>query len=283
VSVITSLSYDHTQILGDTLAEIAREKAGIIKDGVPLVLAPQKGEARRVVQQIAFERSAPLVEVGKDYRFEALQHTLDSQSLRVWEDGHKDDAAAHLDINLLGLHQVENAATAYAALKVFARQALPVSEAAIRQGFAKAAWPGRFEVLQRQPPVVVDSAHNRDSALRLRQTLDDYFPSLPVVLLFGASEDKDINGIFAELSPRVREVVAVKSFHPRAIEPERLVEIAAQYGKPARIVTDIPEALETALSIVGADDMVLATGSIFVVAATQEAWIKYLEETSSAV
>jgi dihydrofolate synthase/folylpolyglutamate synthase len=99
-------------------------------------------------------------------------------------------------------------------------------------------------------------------------------------LLFGASEDKDITGIFAELSPRVQEVVAVKSFHPRAIEPERLVEIAKQYGKPAQIVLDIPQALETALHIAGVDKMVLATGSIFVVAATQAAWMKRLEKTS---
>jgi dihydrofolate synthase/folylpolyglutamate synthase len=281
VSVITSLSYDHTQILGESLVQIAREKAGIIKDGVPVVLAPQKEEARRVIQQIATERSAPLVQVGKDYQFEPLQHTLNGQSLRIWRDGQKDPAEAELEINLLGLHQVENAATAYTALQVFANQALPVDEAAIRQGFANAFWPGRFEVLQRQPPVVVDSAHNRDSALRLRQTLDEYFPSIPVILLFGASEDKDITGIFAELSPRVEEVVAVKSFHPRAIEPELLVEIAARYGKPAQIVADIPQALEAALRIAGADKMVLATGSIFVVAATQEAWIKRLEKMST--
>lgn len=283
VSVITSLSYDHTQILGETLAEIAREKAGIIKNGVPVVLAPQMEEARRVVQQIAIERSAPLIQVGEDYRFERMWHSLDGQSLRIWRDGQKDRADAALEINLLGLHQVENAATAYTALQVFDKQALPVGEAAIRQGFANASWPGRFEVLQRQPPVVVDSAHNRDSALRLRQTLDETFPSIPVILLIGASEDKDITGIFAELNPRVQEVVAVKSFHPRAIDPERLIEIARQYGKPAKIVADIPEALETALSIAGADKMVLATGSIFVVAATQEAWVTRLKKTSGVV
>jgi dihydrofolate synthase/folylpolyglutamate synthase len=121
---------------------------------------------------------------------------------------------------------------------------------------------------------VVDSAHNRDSALRLRCALDDYYPEMPVVLLIGASEDKDISGILTELSPRVSEVVAVQSFHPRAIDPQRLVEIAAQLGKPARIISDIPDALEEALRLAGNDRLVMATGSIFVVAATREAWMK---------
>jgi dihydrofolate synthase/folylpolyglutamate synthase len=271
VTVITSLSYDHTQILGDTLAEIAGEKAGIIKSSVPVVLSPQKEEARQVIKKIAAERSAPLIEVGKDYHFAALEHSLEGQSLRVWMDGDY-RREEKLQIPLLGGHQVENAATAYVTLQLFSQRALPVTPEMIQQGFASTFWPGRFEVLQRHPAVVVDSAHNRDSALRLRQALDDYFPGIPVVMVFGASEDKDIAGMFAELSPRVQEVVATKSFHPRAIEPESVVEIASRFGKSARIVADIPEAVEQALQLAGETHMVLVTGSIFVVAATREAW-----------
>lgn len=280
VSVITSLSYDHTQILGNTLEEIAREKAGIIKPGVPVILAPQKDEARQVIEKIAADRSSPLVELGREVRFSPIEHSLEGQSLRVWEMGNQSHSAT-LEIPLLGVHQVENAATAYAALQVFSQRALPLKDNAIERGFRQAYWSGRFEVLRRQPPVVVDSAHNRDSALRLRQTLDDYFPGYGVILLFGASEDKDITGIFEELSPRVQEVVAVKSFHPRAIEPERLVELAESHGKPARIVADIPEALDVALKIAGDQQLVLATGSIFVVAAVQEAWVEHYENTGS--
>jgi dihydrofolate synthase/folylpolyglutamate synthase len=149
----------------------------------------------------------------------------------------------------------------------------------IRQGFAIASWPGRFEVLRRNPPVVVDSAHNRDSASRLKQALDDYFPGLPVVMVFGASEDKDIAGMFAELNPLVQEVVATKSFHPRAIAAERIREIASQFGKPVKIVEDIPEAVEEALRLAGETRLVLVTGSIFVVAATREAWLARLANT----
>jgi dihydrofolate synthase/folylpolyglutamate synthase len=272
VCVITSISYDHTQILGDTLAEIAGEKAGILKDGVPVVMAPQKDEARWVIERIAAKRKAPLIEIDKQFSYAAGARSLSGQSLRVWHTG-QENHSIELSIPLLGLHQVENAATALVALRTFSDMALPVSDEAIRSGFAATSWPGRFEVLQAQPPLVVDSAHNRDSALRLRQALDDYFPGVPVILVFGASEDKDIEGIFAELNPRIKSVVVVKSFHPRACEPERLVEIASKYERPAQVIPDIPEALQEALRIAGAECLVLATGSIFVVAAVREAWI----------
>ena len=97
-------------------------------------------------------------------------------------------------------------------------------------------------MLQRHPPVVLDCAHNRDSALKLRLTLDDYFPDWPVVLLFGASEDKDIAGMFAELLPRARELIAVKSFHPRAIDPDMLQELAQPYQVPVQIIPEIVDA-----------------------------------------
>jgi len=282
VSVITSISYDHTQILGETLAQIAGEKAGIIKPGVPVVVAPQKEEAGTVIERIAAERSSPLVQVGGEYHYAPLSHSMTGQSLSIWRNGNE-KLATPLDIPLLGLHQVENAATAYAALQVFSQRALSLDDAAIQRGFAGTFWEGRFEILQHNPPVVVDCAHNRDSASRLRETLDTYFPGIPVVLLFGASEDKDIDGMMAELSPRVREVVAVRSFHPRAIDPDYLVEIAGRFGLPARIIEDIPQALDASLRIAGSDQMVLATGSIFVVAATRESWMKRLEAMSSQI
>lgn len=302
VSVITSLSYDHTQFLGDTLAEIAGEKAGIIKPGRPVVLAPQKDEARHVIERVAAERNAPLLEVGKDFLFAGLEHSVDlGQALLVWPaaaqaqadrylesagpstaSGEKPSLRAseaggerwplRLQIPLLGQHQVENAATAFSALQVFGQQALPVSRSAILQGFAQVTWPGRFEILKRRPPVVLDCAHNRDSALKLRLALDDYFPGLPVILVFGASEDKDIEGMFVELLPRVQQVIATRSFHPRAIDPEKLVALAHRDGRPARVIEKVEEALPEAIRLAGQEAMVLVTGSIFVAAAARDSW-----------
>lgn len=280
VCVITSLSYDHTQYLGETLTEIAGEKAGIIKEGIPVVLAPQKDEARLTIERIAAERNAPLFEVGRDYLFTPLSHSLVyGQSFQIWPAAQIDNAsdseeATRLQIPLLGYHQVENAATAYAALQVARTTGLSIEEADIRRGFSQVVWLGRFEVLQQAPPLVVDSAHNRDSALKLRLALDDYFPGRPVILVFGASEDKDIEGMFAELMPRVSRLIATRSFHPRAIEPERLVELAQRYDRPAQIIIEVEDALEEALRVVDGDAMILATGSLFIAAATREVWYK---------
>jgi dihydrofolate synthase/folylpolyglutamate synthase len=285
VSVITSLSYDHTQYLGSTLAEIAGEKAGIIKPGVPVVASPQEDEALQVIEGIAAERGSQVFQVGRDFLFAPLSHSLDGQTLLVWSaseqelvdeylesGGFQEWEPVRLTIPLLGHHQVQNAATAYTALRVYRERALPLSDAAIQRGFMKVEWPGRFEVLQRYPPVVIDSAHNRDSARKLRLALDDYFPGQPVTLVFGASEDKDISGMFAELMPRVETVIATQSFHPRAIEPERLIELAHQFGRPAKIVSDVAQALEEAIRSGDDDRMVLVAGSLFVAAGAREAW-----------
>jgi dihydrofolate synthase / folylpolyglutamate synthase len=285
ICVITSISHDHTYILGNTLTEIATEKAGIIKPNVPVVSAPQKEEVRLVISEIARERSAQLIEVGKDYLFAPLSRSMKGQTLLVWpktdqalvdiyieSGGDQEWEPTRLTIPLLGYHQVENAATAYAALLTARIGQLHVDDSAIRKGFSNVSWPGRFEILRQDPPVIIDSAHNRDSALKLRLTLDDYFPGYRVLMIFGASEDKDIEGMFAELMPRVQQVIAVKSLHPRAIDPQILVDLAHKFGRPARIIPDIFNALYTALDVNDDNTIVLVTGSIFVVAGARIAW-----------
>jgi dihydrofolate synthase/folylpolyglutamate synthase len=283
VSVITSLSYDHMQVLGNTLAEIAAEKAGIIKPGVPLVLAPQLDEAQQVVTRIARERGAPFIQVGVDIQYQPIQHGLDGQSLYVWSAEQQASFDAfnrgalgweplRLDIPLLGEHQAENAAVAYAALQVANRSGLQLSTDQIRQGFARASWEGRFEILQPQPPVVVDSAHNRDSAIKLRQALADYFPGKRVILVFGASEDKDIPGMFDELMPIVSHLIVTRSFHPRAADPQQLVEEAARHNHPLSVVPAIEDALVAGLHLLDEDSLLLVTGSIFIAAGARETW-----------
>ncbi len=274
LSVITSLSLDHMAVLGDTLEKIAFEKAGIVKPGKPVVLAPQHDEARAVIDRVARERDCPLVEVGWHYNYRPIAHSLDGQAFQVWSST---GAPVDLTIPLLGLHQVENAATAYAALQTARQEGLKLTSEHIQQGFAEVQWPGRFELLRREPPLVVDSAHNRDSALRLRQTLDDYFPNRPVILIYGASEDKDVEGMFTELMPRVNHVVATQSVHPRAMEPGKLVALAQQYGRTAEAVVPLEAAVEAALRQAESTQpgsVVIATGSLFIAAAVRDTWHK---------
>ncbi len=283
LAVITSISYDHTKILGDTLSEIAGEKGGIIKPGRPVVVAPQKEEARLKLEQIAAERGAPLIQVGKDYLYAADSHSLSGQTFLVWtpdeqtmvdefiESGGRDLwSPMRFHIPLLGFHQVENAATAFAALKTAEKFGVELSQQAYQDGFSSVDWPGRLEVLQKSPPVVVDSAHNRYSALRLRQAMDDYFPGLPIVLVFGASEDKDVSGMFQELLPRVRQVITTQSIHPRAYDANDLVDMVHRSGRSAKAILPVEEALAEALREAGSEAVVLIAGSVFIAAAARE-------------
>jgi dihydrofolate synthase/folylpolyglutamate synthase len=274
VCVITSISYDHTQLLGDTLTKIAGEKSGIIKPGIPVVSSLQEEEARVVIEQVAHEHSSPLIQVGRDFLFEEISHSLEGQTFRIWSGANKGEPSLKLTIPLLGQHQIVNAATAYATLDVFNHRGCKVDLSDIKGGFADTFWPGRFEIVQKSPPVILDCAHNRDSALKLRLSLEEYFPDKSIILIFGASEDKDIQGMFVELMPLVKEVMLVRSYHPRAIEPSKLLELVHPYDHQAAIVENIPDALERATAFAGGHSVVVVTGSIFVVAEARKYWEK---------
>ena len=276
VSVITSLSYDHMAVLGNTLAEIAREKAGIIKVGVPIVSAPQPAEGLEVIEKIAFEKRAPLTLVGREVTFKTGKHSLDGQAIRVKSrrpTRHRLQSEVEVIIPLLGEHQAENAAVAAAALWTMRDEGMDIPDQEIQKGFAEVKWPARFEVLRRDPPVVIDSAHNRESAQRLRQTLDDYFPNQPVILIFCALEDKDIPGMLAELRPRIEKVIATRADHPRAPSVEWIADQVRQSGLSVESVTPAAAALERALELAGERKLVLTAGSVAFAGEVRSAWM----------
>jgi len=264
VSVITSLSMDHTAVLGDTLAKISGEKAGIIKEAVPVVSAPQKEEALEALLRVARERSAPVTLVGRDVTFEAQGASLDGQEFRIQDMEFK--------IPLLGSYQVLNAAVAYAALK---QSGLNVSDAALQEGFSRVKWPARFEVARREPPVVFDSAHNEDSFARLRETLERHFPSRQVYLILGASEDKNLAGMLRVMKPLIRELIVTRADHPRALEAGKIQSAADALEVPNEAVTPVAAALTLALELSAKDgSIVLSAGSMFVTAEAMTAWKK---------
>ena len=270
VSVITSLSLEHTSILGSTLAEIAGEKAGIIKENIPVIVAPQTQEAIDVIQAIAAQKISALIRVGNDYQFAALSHSLEGQSFKIWSDD--DKHAIALEIVLLGGHQIENATVAYAALQALGEHGFEITLEANQHGFANTRWPGRFEILNRDPLLVVDSAHNQASCQKLRQAVDEYFPDIPIVLVFGCSEDKDAAGMLAELALRADHIIATRSTHPRAMSPELIVELAEPLGRPTTLAPLIEEAIDAALGLVEPGGLILITGSVFVAGAGRAAW-----------
>lgn len=270
VSVITSLSYDHMAVLGDTLAKIAGEKAGIIKGGVPVVSAPQKDEALGVLERVAKLNDCEFTLVGREIKFEKLDSSLAGQSLRIEDDLR--NSTLDLQLPLLGDHQLENAVTAYAALKTSGTALLDES---IQKGFSQVKWRARFEIARRDPPVIFDSAHNQDSFVKLKQTLEEFFPDKQVYLIFGASEDKNIPGMFAEMKPKIKKLIVTRADHPRALQPGQIVELANQAGVESEAVTPVESAFARALELSKNDgSIVLSAGSMFVTAEVMSAWNK---------
>ena len=276
VSVITSLSYDHMAVLGNTLALIAGEKAGIIKPGVPVVSSPQRDEALQVLLRVAKEVDSDFILVGRDVEFERNSASLQGQSLTVTDrTGRR--APVGLQIPLLGVYQIENAATAYAALKA---SGIPITDAQIQAGFSQVQWRARFEVMRLEPPVIFDCAHNQDSFEKLCETLEEYFPGKKVFLIFGASEDKNIPGMFAEMKLKIKKIIITRADHPRALSVDHISGFADQAGAGWEAATPVKEALRLALELSAKDgSIVLSAGSMFVTAEVMREWKSLNEST----
>ncbi|MGB9668900.1 MAG: glutamate ligase domain-containing protein, partial [Anaerolineales bacterium] len=197
---------------------------------------------------------------------------INSESL-INENGSIGPKKLNIQIPLLGDHQIENATVAYAALNQFRQRSLSLTDDQIIHGFPKTIWQGRFEIISRNPPVILDCAHNRESIQQLVNTLQQVFPEYKPLLIFGASEDKDIQGMFADILPLVDEIIVTRSFHPRAIAAEKLQVLAEPYHKPIRVNENVAEALWLALDRIKNDQIIVITGSIFVVAEARHAWV----------
>ena len=272
VSVITAISKEHTAVLGDTLKQIAGEKAGIVKDDIPFVASPQKEEVVSVFDLRAEEMDAPFTLVGRDVHYKIKKRTLDGQIFDVWFEpqGYEKVMKVRLSIPLLGDHQVENAVTAYAALTIARQRGLVFSAPHIKQGFIETVWPARFEILQeKNPTIILDAAHTPKSINKLKLTLNEYFPETPCVLIFGVSEDKNARKMLKILAPRIDTVILTKADHPRALSAEELRPHADQAGLKSEAIEPVEAAVARALKIAGDEKIILAAGSIFSTAAVR--------------
>jgi dihydrofolate synthase/folylpolyglutamate synthase len=262
VCVITSISLDHVQILGNSLQEIAREKAGIIKPGCWAVISPQPEQAASVIHDVCREKRAQVVQVGKDVTWHRMGGDLSHQSLLI--EGRT--AKYQVSIPLLGDFQLENAATAVAALETLASAGFPISPTKAAEGLAQAKWPGRFQIVRQRPTVVLDGAHNVASVKRLVSNIKAYFPGRRIVLVLGTSCDKDIPGVidqFPSLSP---QVIVTQASHSRAAPPPILVEQFARHGITPGVEQTVAQAISRALSVADETDVICVAGSLFVVA-----------------
>lgn len=278
VSVITPISYEHTALLGDTLDLIAREKAGIIKPGVPVVVAPQHDEALAAIQEVADRQQARLVLAGRDWIWQSVDDRIAGQTFTVAADDSPwaEDTLAGLHTPLLGAHQLANATTALAACAELARQGAPLTPDSLRRGLADVVWPGRLEVLAAQgPAVVLDSAHNDASARLLRKALQRYFPDRPLYWVIGISNDKDAAGILAELLAGATAAIMTNSRHPRAADPAALAALAAGIlpSQRVEIAASVHQALAQVLRSAGPEALICVAGSLFIAGEAREAWL----------
>ena len=285
VSVITSLSFDHTSLLGDSLAEIAVEKGGIVKYGVPVVSSPQDPEALSQIERIAHENEAPLMVIGREWRYAMVENGSEEKPnalpmvQHIVITGSPDSAIApvgsRFDLALAGHHQQENALVALAALEVV-RGAFPaLTQATVKQGFAEVFWPGRMQILAQggeSPTLLVDCAHNVDSAQKLAYTLENEIEYRRLILVIGTTADKDVRGIMNALLPLCDYLVFTTSGHPRASDPDELVQLAFKLGFESRAEPNVVEAVREARRLAGAGDLVCVTGSIFVVGDLLNHW-----------
>ncbi|HEX6799454.1 MAG TPA: folylpolyglutamate synthase/dihydrofolate synthase family protein [Ktedonobacterales bacterium] len=277
-TAITSISYDHMTVLGNTLAEIAGEKAGIIKPGVPVITSAQAPEALGVIARVAAERGAPLVRVGPEgsgaeYIYRAGPYDAERQALDVVTPS---GAYEGLELALLGVHQLENATAAVALAETLRAAGLPIGEQAIRAGLASARWPARMQVVARAPWIVVDGAHNADSFAKLFAGLRRHFPFGRLLLVLGLMSDKDIPGIAREIAAAGADHVYAAAWgNPRAATPETVAEqlrVAAQGAPvegarhaPLQAITtyaSVGEALSAARAEAQPDDLICVTGSV---------------------
>jgi len=262
VSVISSLSMDHTKFLGDTIEQIAYEKGGIIKPTVPVVSASQPPAAMAKLQAIAHERKSALTVIGQDWQY---KKAADSQTLCIT----KSPPALYIEegdcfpLALRGAHQLENAAVALAALAVVQPHFPSLTADAVGDGFANVVWNGRLQQLQTSPTIITDGAHNADSAQKLADALRDEFNYNNLHLIFAVSGDKAVAEMMEILFPMAASITVTRSTHPRAAVPNELAIQAAQH--PVTAAENLEEAMAMVMKIANADDLICVTGSLFIV------------------
>jgi dihydrofolate synthase/folylpolyglutamate synthase len=264
VCVITSISLDHTAILGNTIAEIAREKAGIIKPGCTVVSAPQREEAVDVIEHACRQQGAILLRAGKDITWRRTGGDIRKQSFTV-KSGSPE---YNLTIPLIGEYQLENAAVAVAAVESLIEKGVPVSRQAIEKGLREVDWPGRLQVLKEHPLLVIDGAHNGYSMQKLVEAVKRYFTYSRCFVIFGTSSDKDIQGMVRELQKLGGSVTVTRSTHPRAASTAILREHFSRSGMKIDEAESVQEALRQVMTKADKSDLILVTGSLFIVADT---------------
>jgi dihydrofolate synthase/folylpolyglutamate synthase len=278
VSVITNIDFDHQAFLGNTLEQIAFEKAGIVKPGVPVVTAANRPEAMEVIRSVCREQGAPMYRVGAEIRADGPSpQQFHYQGIR--------QSYSDLNFALLGKHQLMNAACALATLELLELHGLSVGEASIRRGLSTVRWEGRMEIIRPShsgAAVLLDGAHNPAGARVLRAYLEETRPARTgrLILVLGILGDKDIDGILAELVPLADEVVVTRPDYDRAEPAANLKQRLDCFSVRSSVREPVEDAIRFAQSVATADDLICVTGSLYTIGEARS-YLKGLAQPSA--
>jgi dihydrofolate synthase / folylpolyglutamate synthase len=270
VSILTRVDFDHENFLGHSLQEIAWEKAGILKEGVPVVVAEQHKEAREVILARARELHCPVIETAAAYRVE--DSVMEEGCARALVARIATGRSMEIAPQLKGGFQLQNALTAVAAAHVLQREGFAIPTEAIRKGIAATVWPGRLEKLHSRPDVYLDGAHNPAAARELAGFWQQELADRKILLLYGALRDKAVDEIAGILFPHAAEVIFTEPRTSRAISASQLSEIAAHHAGQSSVIADAEHALDYLLSKAAPQDAVFVTGSLYLVGQLRHYW-----------
>ncbi|MCC0647514.1 bifunctional folylpolyglutamate synthase/dihydrofolate synthase [Clostridioides sp. ZZV15-6598] len=263
VSVITSISLDHTGILGDTIEKIAYEKAGIIKENGIVLVYNQTDEAKDVIKSVCKEKNAKYIEVN----FDSINIKKSNINSQVYDCNVMGETYKNLEIMLIGEHQINNSILAMSVLEYLkdTKKLDNVSEESIRKGLITTKWPGRIEKIKESPIFIIDGAHNEDGAKSLAKALDKHFKDKKLTLLIGMLEDKDIDGVLDILMPKFSKVVTTTPNNPRAINSDILKEKILKYVSDVTSKHEIEDAVNYTLETSNKDDIIISAGSLYMI------------------
>ncbi len=270
VTIITRIDFDHENFLGHSLREIAGEKAGILKPGVPVVLAAQHSEAREVILARAKDLGCPLIEPAQFFRID--QESAQSGAFLARATEVSSGTSFEIVPSLPGRFQLENALNALAAARLLQDRGFRVSGEAVTHGIANTVWPGRLEKLQSNPDVYLDGAHNPGAARELAKFLEQNFAGRKIWLLYGALRDKAVDEVAGQLFPHAAEVIFTEPRTSRAISASRLAEIAAHHAASFTVISSAEQAFDLALAEAAAKDAIFITGSLYLVGQLRQYW-----------
>jgi dihydrofolate synthase/folylpolyglutamate synthase len=278
--VITRIDFDHENYLGHSLAEIAGEKAGILKYHVPVVSAPQLSEAREILRARVEELKCPLLETEAAYGVEQerVENGCTSAEVAELSTGTRFSLAPQLP----GRFQLQNALNAVAGARILQERKFRISEQNIERGIANAQWPGRLEKIHARPDIYLDGAHNPSAARELARFLEENLAGRRVLLIFGAMRDKAVDEVTGSLFPRANEVIFTQPGTARAVSAARLAEMAGHHATHFSVIADAGAALEAALARAKPEDAIFITGSLYLVGQLRHAWKQRSKVASSS-